>query len=339
MTHTRNMVWCAALVALQCVYVTARTPLDERFDRMHSPEHAHSCLGYDPRIRMVYDQNTGDEKAHPTIYLHGFGDDSNNFLRYLHGRGNKPYLLSCPAIFFDFPDAALHQAQGTLEQCTVLQKTSLGQINDILPFVYVLNTCRMAGYRAVDVFGFSRGATTALNTLAVLKNGAHKKELARVGVGKKARLEILHMLQNGCITLDCPLKNLTQKFSHDLGTVLGRIVSYALVPLATHHKPWHEEAIDVFDKLGDTKLNLLIHYEENDRVVSNWADDQMYEKARALNKEHTYVLKSNDGGHVATRRRLPEVFHAFKQLYGYTPHKTRPEEAQRILQACQPDRC
>lgn len=335
--YLKHIFWTALL---GCSPMLSISPL-EMFKVLLNQSNPQQELGYDPHINIIHDASLTEEaQSHATIYLHGFGDDSNNFLRHLRGPRNsgqqkqkgRPYLLSCPAIFFDFPDAALFK-----NQYTALFKTSLGQISDILPFAYALNLCRMAGYKSIDVFGFSRGATTTLNTLAVLVKGSHEKELEHIGIGDQARTEIIKMLQNGCITLDCPLKSLPQKLKHDYGTVVG-CIAHTFMPIFTRYRPWQEQAINAFDALKDTPFKMLIHYEKNDRMVTNWGDRLMYEKACAINKEHTYFLKSNDdGGHIGHRKNLPTVFHAFKQLFGWTEHKIPQQDAINILKACQPD--
>lgn len=316
-----------SILSLSYLFGTTQTP-NIIFNQLCAAENPVEFLDYNPNMCLV--TNKGQQaQAHPTIYLHGFGDDSTNFEKYLHRNG----LLSTPAIFFDFRDAPLRKATSIPAQLAALRYTNIGQTRDILSFVYVLNTCRKAGYRAIDVFGFSRGATTAMNTLASLCSGTHAQEFARIGVDDKAREEIVAMLQNGCITLDCPLKHIQNKFSYFCGT----FISHCILPLFTEHRPWGEQAIDACTQLKDKKFNILLHYEEKDLMVSNTGDRRMYKELREHNPAHTYVLKSNDGGHLSKRAHLPSVFHAFKQVYGHTSHALNTEDALITLKTCQPD--
>jgi hypothetical protein len=312
------------------------------FRRLSAARISHEIFGYDPHIRLIDSPLAHEKHSHPTIYLHGFGDNGEHFLSYMQSVTRciqieqlltyEPYLLTYPAIFFDFADAGLKTAKSIWQKWSALRHTNLGQLQDILSFAYVLALCRNAGYKAIDLYGFSRGATTIINTLYVLLHNCYRQELLSIGIDEQACADIISMVHKGCITLDCPLKHLKEKF----GTILGPLVNYCLFPLLADYSPWGLHAIDCCQILSQYQFSVLIHYERKDAVVTNWGDRLMYEKLRSENKDKTFIVKSDDGGHVTIRKQLPLVFHAFIRKYGYTNHPMSREQADSILATYQP---
>ncbi len=181
----------------------------------YDAEDARRRLGYNPAVLLcpvgtsanmppgTPPDRRGDQKS-ITVYVHGFGDNAENFLNYCVGTG----LVTNDSLFVDLPDAELRT------KILALRKASFAQWSDIAPVLYVLKKCCDVGYTHVDLFGFSRGASVVLNMLDVLKNDTYKREQRRIGMDDETRKKITAMIEHGCITLDAPLKSMPQELLH-----------------------------------------------------------------------------------------------------------------------------
>lgn len=329
---------------------------------------AKRLLGYDPDI-TIYQEDSTNPTAYPTIFVHGWGDNHNGFYQWKE----EEHSILGPSIFYNLPD---HDLQTNL---FAFFKSSFGQWSDIAPTLYVLKKCRDAGYKRIDLFGVSRGGATLINLLDVLHNKKYTSalrligpSLKSVGIDEQARLDILQMIQAGCITIDAPIKHtyftikhmvnsvriimanaLTRSrdsssapqtghrwlssawFSHILSSKIGSaidvfgafIINYIALPIITKYKPWREQPLKGASRLNGLKLKILLNYERNDNIVHNHGNQQLYNMLHSLNPDDTYCVQSNDGGHCAPRKQLPEIFHNFKSVYGYCKNRVEQESA------------
>lgn len=307
-------------------------------------------LGYDPDVRVLFDQSRSDsdkQLLHPTLYINGWGTDREWSERWL----KKSNLFVMPAITYKLPDDDQTNIYG-------LCKTSFGQWSDIAPTLYILKKCYDAGCTGIDLFGFSRGGATILNTLEVLHTYSYPQSLEKLGIDKKTCKGILSMIQKGCITLDAPLKHVypvvkaqvrkkrihllngiqhklvmslcagicnTDSFLGDCIDTMGAIcLNYLIFPILMSYKPWRHQAITSAKKLKDLNLTFLINYEKSDMQVTDYGNKELYE---ILAHDHiVYCVVSNDAGHAATRKTLGNVFHAFKHVHGHVSETKNSKE-------------
>jgi hypothetical protein len=331
-------------------------------------EQARKILGYDPDIKLYADDSEASD-AHPTIYVHGFGDNGQGFYSWKEFEG----CVHNPSIFFNLPDYNLQSNNFAIFE------SSFGQWSAIAPTLYVLKQCRDAGHKRVDLFGFSAGAATIINLLDVLHNKKYSSplrilgpSLQQLGIDEQARIDILNMIQAGCITLDSPIKHLypimknmirtvrvsiinmiKRFFGHHQGNLQNQtdkadsvssrvgccldnigaaVMNYAVLPLISKYKPWRESPIYSAKRLQGLKLNVLLNFEKNDQVVTNFDNRQLYRAFHDLNPASTYCVQSDDGGHCAPRTILPGIIKAFKSLHGYCRTSLDKNDAEAMLE-------
>lgn len=257
-------------------------------------EHIKDC---DPAIKL--------NPRRPTLFLHGWGDTKNS------AKLLKAYCDVLPGdiITFNFRDRGILFPK--------LKYSSLGQLPDVLQALYVLKwTKDTLNLDAIDLFGYSRGGATTINMIAVLneKTGIYDADLARIGINAEERAELLNVIQNGSIVLNCPLTDLNT-------TARFRLKDYApqaLRALATVSKYKLDglQALDAAKNLTGLKLNILIHYQHNDCVVSNENEAEFYKRLARHNPETTFVVLGNDGGHLHTHHALSRTLHTFRKMFG-----------------------
>ena len=98
---------------------------------------------------------------HPTLFLHGWGGSKQDafVLKYQY------QVLPGVVVAFNFPDA-----HGFL---SILSKTNLGQLNDVMVALYVLKQIQERQCpKAIDIYGHSRGGAVAINMIVVLADSS-----------------------------------------------------------------------------------------------------------------------------------------------------------------------
>lgn len=242
----------------------------------------------------------------PTIYFHGWADNKNSAKILKHYCDVLPGEI----ITFNFPDS-----HGIRSLC---RNSNFGQLPDVLVGIYVLKvvytTLNPEGF---DLYGVSRGGAVIINMLAVLNDttGKYDADLQRIGITQSLRQELTKLIQHGCIILDCPLTDLKVALKHKMPKLDPR-KAQKLVSKITRYNPDGLEAIDSIEFLKGLKLNILIHFQHNDRVVTNVNDAALYQRLIMHNPESTYVVLGNDGGHVHTHKALRNAIHTFRRIHG-----------------------
>ena len=287
-------------------------------------------FGYDLGIEYQYGCGHRYHKTQhrAILYLHPWGifgiphKGSADLLRYYH-------VLPGDVIVFNFPD-------GGWRNKFPLSYSSFGQLSDILPAIYVLYYAyENFGLEAVDLFGYSRGGAVAINMIAVLydKTGQYDNQLAYIGIDVNKRMKLLEIIQRGSVVLNCPLADTNATFnmySTRIKDFLYRITQYQTDGL---------QAIESAQLLKGLKLNVLIHYQYNDRRVFNIKDAEFYVIFKQLNPETTYLVLGNDGGHVHTQRALASTIHVFYKKIGgaYDPLWMQKKGIDTTIELLQPD--
>lgn len=264
-------------------------------------------FNYNLDIEHIVDRNPAIQTNHnrPTLFLHGWGDIKNS-AKLLKGLCD---VLPGDVITFNFHDRGVVIPK--------IHHSSLGQLHDVLPAIYTLKWAKnRLKIKEIDLFGYSRGGATVLNMIAVLndKNGTYDQDLKRIGVEALERKELLDMIQRGCITLNCPLSNANvsanyrfKSFAPNLLKAFARVGHYQINGL---------QALQSAEKLDGLKLNILLHFQNNDTIVSNQNEAKLYKRIAKQNPDTTYIVLGNNGGHLHTHAALAHTVHSFRKLFG-----------------------
>ncbi len=267
---------------------------------------------YNLRIEHIIDHDPHLERnpERPTLFFHGWGDkkDSAKILKAFAD------VLPGDLITFHFHDRGVIIPK--------LRHSNLGQLPDVLSGLYVLKWARHTLHlNAIDLFGYSRGGATIFNLIAVLKDqtGIYNRELMRIGIDDAERRALLAMIQKGCIVFDCPLTDMNvsvemrmKRFTSPSIKVLSRTSKY---------EPTGLQGLTSAAQFKGLKLNILLHFQYHDTIVSNQNEAELYRRLSTFNPKTTYVVLGNDGGHLHTHAALAHTIHTFKKMFGGTYDK------------------
>ncbi len=264
-------------------------------------------FGYDMQIEHVVDNDRTIQTNHgrPTLYLHGFADTKHS-AKLLKAFGD---VLPGDVITFNFHDRGFVIPK--------LRHSNLGQMPDILPAIYALKWAKdRLKINEIDIFGYSRGGATTLNLIAVLndKTGKYDKDLTRLSIDATERKALLDMIQKGCITLNCPLTNVNVSAEYRFKGLAPKILK-AFAHLG-RYKLDGIQAIESAERFGNLKLNVLLHFQNHDTIVSNNNEAELYNRLAQHNPDNTYIVLGNNGGHLHTHAALAHAIHTFKKTYG-----------------------
>ena len=249
---------------------------------------------------------------HPTIYLHGWGDTKQS------AKLLKAYCDVLPGdiVTFNFQDSGILVPKW--------KYSNMGQLPDVLSTIYTIKwTKDNVHAKAVDLFGYSRGGATLLNTLAVLNDtsGAYDIDLECIGVTPRERKAILAMIQRGCHVLDCPLT--------DMNVSINELMKYKKVA-STNNKDFFLvkafegltcykcdglQGLSSAESLSGLKLNILMHFQYKDTMVSNKNEAELYRLLYSHNPCTTFIVLGNNGGHLHSHAALANTIHTFKQMF------------------------
>ena len=262
---------------------------------------------YNLRIEHIVDKDPNCVINHkrPTIYFHGWGDTKNS-AKIFKAFGD---VLPGDIITFHFRD------QGVI--IPKLRHANLGQLADILSGLYVLKWAKDSmALDGIDLYGYSRGGATILNMIAVLNDSTHSydEELIELGIDAKERKELLQLIQNGCIILDCPLTD----FNSSVEARMKKFTQQAIKALSgvTKYQPYGLQGLTSTLQYDGLKLNILVHFQYHDTIVSNANDAELYKRLYYFNPKTTYIVLGNDGGHIHTHASLAHTIHTFKKMFG-----------------------
>ncbi len=215
-------------------------------------------------------------------------------------------VLPGDLITFNFPD-------GIWRAPIPAWYSSLGQLSDVLPALYALNYATDTfDLKAIDLFGYSRGGAVAVNMLAVLhdKSGTYDAALAEIGITSAKRKQLIALVENGSVVLNCPLidGNVTLK-------KYSRTIQF-LAHTFTNYKHDGLQALQSAQLLSDLKLQVLLHFQYNDTRVTNQKEAELYNAFAQCKLNTTYLLLGNDGGHVHSHDALSKAIHLFYKHVG-----------------------
>ncbi len=264
-------------------------------------------LNYHLLIEHIIDRDPKIVVNHhrPTLYLHGWGDTKDS------AKLIKAFCEVIPGdvVTFNFRDAGVLLPK--------LTYANLGQVPDVLSTIYVLKWMRdTLNVQEVDLFGYSRGGATLLNTIAVLndKNGTYDQDLGRIGITKKDRSELLSMIQKGAHVLNCPLTDMNTTISEFVQSKHpGWINAFSSF---TRYKKDGLQGLTSALSFQGLKLNILAHFQYRDTIISNKNEALLYSRLAQHNPLTTFMVLGNDGGHMHRHTSLAQTVHPFKRLFG-----------------------
>lgn len=226
---------------------------------------------------------TNLESAGPrtVVCFHGMSGDYKIAHYIKASTQTEDHLIS-----FNFPDHGFKQETGDASQ------TVFGTIQEILPAIYVLKNCIIdEGREEVSLYGFSAGGGAVINTLAVLNSSLYDPHLKKIGVTPDDRRHILKVLQKGQIILDTPLKSVREIIAY-------RGLSADLELVEQRYRANKMEPIDALKNLDNLSLNIVVHFQAVDEVLSNRDDKLFIERLEMYNRKgETRVILGYDKGH------------------------------------------
>lgn len=238
-------------------------------------------FSYDLGIKVLPSSHAN---AQVTICAHGYGH-SNKIATVMRSFE----VFSDHIIGFNFPDYGI-TAQ------TDHAKSSFGTINEILPLLYIIKRCVIdLQIRVVNLYGFSAGGGAIVNALAALNQKRFDAQLKEIGISIDEKKQILKALQDGLVILNCPLKSMEE-------IVAFRGTSSGFNLVVANYAKNNMRPIDAIHELEGLVLNILLHFQNPDEILSNRDDALFIERLRAVNKGNTTVVIGSEGGH--------NVFHA-----------------------------
>lgn len=182
-------------------------------------------------------------------------------------------------------------------------KVSIGTIRELLPAFYVLKKYIIDdGLRSVDLYGFSMGGGVVINVLAALNTSVYDAELKTIGIGFCEKQTILNAIKQGIVILDSPLKSV-----EEIIAFRGALPVFDLV--ARNYRKNNLRPIDSIALLKGLSLNIIVHFQETDEILSN-RDDALYiEQLKKANASgNTWVVIADDGGHNTIHRSLWKIY-------------------------------
>lgn len=227
------------------------------------------------------------------ICFHGYGDS------YKIAETLKTiYHPKTTLVSFNFPEHDIKEGRAYDPE-----EASFGTMKELLPALYVMKKVVLdQGLDAVDLYGFSAGGGALINTIAVLNTKTHDLELKKIGIGVDEKKRLLSAIQKGVIVLDTPLKSVEEIMS-----LRGTSEEFEI--LARKYRDHDLRPIDSIRKLKGLSLTILLHFQEEDEVLSN-RDDALYiERLKNAQKEGSLtVIIADEGGHMTPHLSLWEAY-------------------------------
>lgn len=233
-------------------------------------------FGYDLNIFILPGTN-----ERTMICLHGYGQ---NYEIACSLKNLK--CIDATLISFNFPEYDIKPKKGY-----DYKKATFGTINELLPALYVLKTIVIdQELDSIDLYGFSAGGGALINLIGALNTSVYDERLKEIGIEGIEKERLLNAIQNGIVVLDTPLKSIEE-------IIEFRGSTDELQWLAKNYRDNNLRPIDSLSRLNGLSLNILLHFQEKDEILSN-RDDAIYiQKLKATQPKATVII-GNDGGHM-----------------------------------------
>lgn len=248
-------------------------------------------FSYDLGIKILASEHP---KAQVTICAHGYGH-SNKIADYI----KKLNVFDDHIVGFNFPDYRINEQPNP-------SKVHFGTLDEILPLLYILKRCIIdLQMPVINLYGFSAGGGAVVNVLAVLNKNHADQELAKIGIGADEKKRILKALGDGLIILNCPLKSI-----EEIIALRGNSPIFDLI--AANFAKNNMRPIDNLLALEGLALEIMLHFQNPDEILSNRDDALFIERLRSTNKGKTTVVMGTEGGHNVHHGTLWEQYKKMK---------------------------
>lgn len=260
------------------------------------------------QIALQANQNTPFDYALNASAYQGRSKDEEVLL-VLHGYGasfrtgeelNRYRVLPQHILSFNFPD------YGNAPDTKKPEETAFGTVNEILPVAYLLKVLLIDnGLEKVHLYGFSAGGGALINTIAALNGRTCDKALSRIGINAPEKQQLLAALQRSRIILDRPLKSIEE-------IIAFRGSSHELAVLAARYRQHAMRPIDALAGLQGLRLNIMIHFQQSDEVLSNRDDREFLKRLKTYNSPgSTCIISRKTGTHTDFSLALLRAYAAF----------------------------
>lgn len=172
-------------------------------------------------------------------------------------------------------------------------KATFGTIDELLPALYVMKHIVLnQNLDSIDLYGFSAGGGAVINVIAILNTPTYDAELSQLGIGPAEKKSLLCAIQKGIVILDTPLKSM-----EEIIDLRGSIEEFEI--LAKHYRENGLRPIDALELLKGLSLDILLHFQEKDEILSNRDDSLYIEQLKQANSQgRVTVVIEDDGGHM-----------------------------------------
>lgn len=216
------------------------------------------------------------------ICFHGYGGS--------YKIGSSLRNLKCidaTLISFNFPDYGIKQGRKY-----DYRKAALGTIDELLPALYVLKQVVIdRGLDSIDLYGFSAGGAALINVIGVLNTSTYDPQLKKIGIGAIEKKKLLDAIQTGVLILDTPLKSIEEIIDFRGSTEEFKYI-------AKNYRDNNLRPIDSLRLLKGLSLDILLHFQEKDEILSNRDDLLFIDKLKAVQPSAAIII-GNDGGHLS----------------------------------------
>jgi hypothetical protein len=234
------------------------------------------------------------ENDRTMICFHGYGANYEiaDFLK-------ERKFSNATLVSFNFPDHDIQDREYEAD------KASFGTMNELLPALYVMKqTVLGQGLNSIDLYGFSAGGGVVINVIAVLNTSSHDAELKKIGIGAEEKKKLLSAIERGVIILDTPLKSI-----EEIIALRGSTEEFEI--LAKNYRDNSLRPIDSLELLKGLSLNILLHFQKEDEILSNRDDGLYIERLKRVNaKGKVTVIVEDDGGHMTPHHSLWRAYTA-----------------------------
>jgi len=210
-----------------------------------------------------------------------------------HGYGHNNTIVDCveaarvfprPLIGFNFPDYDITEKSDH-------HKSKYGSIDEILPLLYLIKyyACDV-NIPTINLYGFSAGGGAVINALVVLNNHLYNEHLKKIDVSKEHVKTMISALEHGDIILECPLKSM-----EEIMALRGKSSEFEI--LSSRYTKNNLNPIDTVRLLAGLTLNIVVHFQKPDDILSNRDDNLFIERLQKANSGNTTVSLGQGGGH------------------------------------------
>jgi hypothetical protein len=263
----------------------------EQMEKILFSANLHHPFAYPLGIKMI---PSSRPDADVMICFHGMGG-SHSIIEILKSYAVIPDHL----VSFNFPDYLFYESSFNSA------KTTFGTIQELLPALYVIKTCIIEGpLKSINLYGFSAGGGAIINILAILNQSRYQKELEMIGINEEIKTKILQAIQQGFIILNCPLKSIEEIIEY-------KGSSPNLDLLAKRYRANQLRPIDSLKGIKGLKLNILLHFQVPDEVLSNHDDKLFIQQLLENHVGNMCVVFGSDGGHNAYHASLWKIYPDF----------------------------